>query len=142
MRACTKAIALILMMFLMTTISTSQTLVQKGSGDPELAKKIRRFSPTVLTANTTHLSAGDRQALIKIIAAAKLLDPLFLRQVWSGNEALKNKLEADKTEAGRQRLHYFLNQRWTVVAHRQQRAFHRRCASRKAASTLITIPTT
>ena len=78
------------------------------AGDPELARKIRRFSPTVLTANTARLSAGDRKALQKIIEAAKLLDPLFLRQVWSGNEALKQKLEADKSAVGRQRLHYFL----------------------------------
>ena len=28
--------------------------------------------------------------------------------MWSGNEALKQKLEADKSAAGRQRLHYFL----------------------------------
>jgi hypothetical protein len=78
------------------------------SGDPVLAKKIARFSPTVLTANTAALSAGDRKALHKIIEAAKLLDPLFLRQVWSGNEAMKATLEADKSAAGRQRLHYFL----------------------------------
>jgi len=76
--------------------------------DTELARKIARFSPTELTADTSQLSAGDRQALAKIIAAAKLLDPLFLRQVWSGNEALKKKLEADKSPVGRQRLHYFL----------------------------------
>ena len=81
---------------------------KNSSGDPELAKKIRRFAPTVLTANTSHLSPGDRQALKKIIEAAKLLDPLFLRQVWGGNEALHQKLEADKSVAGRQRLHYFL----------------------------------
>jgi hypothetical protein len=81
---------------------------QPAEGDPVLAKKIARFSPTVLTADTSKLSAGDRQALEKIIAAAKLLDPLFLRQVWSGNEALIKKLQADKTEAGKQRLHYFL----------------------------------
>src|SRR6266508_1379912 len=78
------------------------------AGDPELAKKIRRFAPTVLTANTSRLSRGDRQALQKIIAAAKLLDPLFLRQVWSGNDELYKKLEADKTAVGSQRLHYFL----------------------------------
>ncbi len=78
------------------------------SGDPELAKKIGRFAPTVLTANTTHLSVTDRKALKKIIAAAKLLDPLFLRQVWSGNDELHKKLESDKTVIGRQRLHYFL----------------------------------
>src|SRR5580765_4666204 len=76
--------------------------------DPELAKKIARFAPTVLTANTASLSPGDRKALQKIIEAAKLLDPLFLRQVWSGNAALQTKLEADKSVVGRQRLHYFL----------------------------------
>jgi len=87
---------------------SQQTRRANTSGDPELAKKIARFSPTVLTADTSQLSAGDRQALQKIIQAAKLLDPLFLRQVWSGNDALKPKLEADKSVVGRQRLHYFL----------------------------------
>jgi hypothetical protein len=77
------------------------------SGDPELAKKIARFAPTVLTANTARLSAKDKLALTKIIEAAKLLNPLFLRQVWSGNAKLETKLLADKTAAGRQRLHYF-----------------------------------
>ncbi len=46
--------------------------------------------------------------LDKIIQAAKLMDPLFLRQVWSGNEALRQKFEADKSVLGRQRLHYFI----------------------------------
>jgi hypothetical protein len=78
------------------------------AGDPELAKKISRFAPTTLTANTARLSPGDRKALKKIIEAAKLLDPLFLRQVWSGNVELHKKLETDKTIVGRQRLHYFL----------------------------------
>ncbi len=81
---------------------------QSAAQDPDLAKKIARFAPTVLTANTARLSPGDRRALKKIIEAAKLLDPLFLRQVWSGNDALHQKLEADKSLAGRQRLHYFL----------------------------------
>jgi hypothetical protein len=80
---------------------------KKVAGDPELAKKIRRFAPTVLTANTMRLSANDHKALSKIIEAAKLMDPLFLRQVWSGNEALLKRLEADKTPVGLQRLHYF-----------------------------------
>ncbi len=73
----------------------------------ELNAKIRRFAPTVITANTSRLSAGDRRALQKIVEAARLFDPLFLRQVWSGNAALKTRLEADKTPLGRARLHYF-----------------------------------
>jgi hypothetical protein len=78
---------------------------------PEAASlnlKIARFAPTVLTANTARLSPNDRKALQKIIAAAKLLDPLFLWQVWAGNEALLKKLRADNTLLGRMRLHYFL----------------------------------
>jgi hypothetical protein len=90
-----------------TSFSNDKTR-RKPAADQDLAKKIARFSPTVLTADLSQLSPGDRQALNKIIAAAKLLDPLFLRQVWSGNDALKQKLEADKSALGRQRLNYFL----------------------------------
>ncbi len=80
---------------------------KKQTGDADLQKKTARFAPTVLIADTARLSVKDRQALAKIIEAAKLLDPLFLRQVWSGNAALEAKLKADETPAGRQRLHYF-----------------------------------
>lgn len=73
-----------------------------------LAAKIRRFAPTDLSADTSLLSENDRRALDKLIEAAKLLDPLFLRQVWSGNEALLKKLEADSSPEGRERLHYFM----------------------------------
>jgi hypothetical protein len=76
--------------------------------DDSLGAKIRRFAPTVLTANTARLSPNDRKALQKIIAAAKLYDTLYLRQIWSGNEALLAKLQADKSVLGQQRLHYFM----------------------------------
>jgi hypothetical protein len=72
-----------------------------------LAAKIRRFEPTVLTADTGGLTPGDRQALQKIIAAARFLDPLFRRQLWSGSEALLKSLEADASAEGQERLHYF-----------------------------------
>lgn len=98
-------LSLTLTVALMTTLTAQDR--KPAGGDPELARKIARFAPTTLTADISKLSAKDRQALEKIIAAAKLLDPLFLRQVWSGNAALEQKLIADKSPAGRQRLHYF-----------------------------------
>src|ERR1700682_260101 len=73
-----------------------------------LAAKIRRFAPTVLTADTTNLAPHEARALRQISAAAKLLDPLYRRQIWSGNEALLKKLQADRSALGRERLHYFL----------------------------------
>ena len=96
---------LIILLFTFSPVF-SQTKSTTG-GDPELAKKIARFAPTVLTANTANLTAKDKLSLTRIIQAAKLLDPLFLRQLWSGNDALEKKLLADTTPVGRQRLHYF-----------------------------------
>jgi peptidase M49-like protein len=98
-------VAKTLLLFLVVGLMVVNT--QKSNGDPELAKKIARFAPTELTADVSKLTPKDRQALVKIVAAAKLLDPLFLRQVWNGNEALEKKLQADTSAAGRQRLHYF-----------------------------------
>ncbi len=98
-------VSLTLTLALMTTLTAQDR--KSAGGEPELAKKIARFAPTTLTADISKLPAKDRQALAKIVAAAKLLDPLFLRQVWSGNDALEQKLLADQTPAGRQRLHYF-----------------------------------
>src|SRR5690242_20112740 len=91
----------------MALLSTTLIGQKPANGDADLARKIARFAPTTLTADVSKLTPKDRQALDKIIAAAKLLDPLFLRQVWSGNDALEKKLLADKTPAGRERLHYF-----------------------------------
>jgi len=68
---------------------------------------IRRFAPTLLTADMVRLTPGDLQALQKVIAAAKYLDPLFRRQLWSGSEALLKSLELDSSAAGEERLHYF-----------------------------------
>ena len=101
-----KLLSILFIIALSVTPLISQTKKTAG-GDPELAKKIARFAPTVLTSDTARLNAKDKLALTKIIEAAKLLDPLFLRQVWSGNAALEVKLLADKSAVGRQRLHYF-----------------------------------
>jgi hypothetical protein len=111
MKLLKQLISLALLSTFLTIVSPGQpkSLDRPRASDPgSLPAKIRRFSPTVLTANTSRLSPGDRLALRKIIAAAKLLDPLFLRQVWSGNEGLKKTLDADKSVAGRMLLHYFL----------------------------------
>ncbi|MBI3652892.1 MAG: hypothetical protein HY231_17850 [Acidobacteria bacterium] len=81
--------------------------VSKMNKETSLAAKIRRFAPTQITADASKLSKADRLALDKIIAAAKLMDAIFLRQVWSGNVAMKKKLEADTSPIGKERLHYF-----------------------------------
>jgi len=73
----------------------------------QLEKMTARFSPTPLRVDTSKLSAGDRQALVKLIAAARILDDVFLQQLWDGNQALYARLQKDSTPLGKARLHYF-----------------------------------
>jgi len=81
-----------------------------ASNSPDLAqldKMIARFAPTELRADTSKLSPGDRAALAKLIEASRLLNDIFLRQMWSGNVDLYEKLKRDATPLGKARLHYF-----------------------------------
>ena len=68
---------------------------------------IARYAPVDLRADTSKLSPQDSQALAKLIAAAHLIDDLFLKQYWSGNPALYDRLQKDATPLGKARLHYF-----------------------------------
>ncbi|RPI06984.1 MAG: hypothetical protein EHM64_00885 [Ignavibacteriae bacterium] len=79
----------------------------KTSPAMTLEQKIARFAPTEISADVAGLSPGDTKALHKIIEAAQLLDPMFLRQVWSGNVERLKKLETDSTTEGKELLHYF-----------------------------------
>jgi hypothetical protein len=69
---------------------------------------IGRFAPTVITGDTTGLSDGNRAALKKLVEAARVMDRLYIRQVWSGNEALQRELEADNSPTGQLRHQYFM----------------------------------
>ena len=79
--------------------------------DPETQKlqtMAARFAPVELTADVAALPENERQALGKLVAAAKVFDALFLRQVWEGNEAMLLDLARDDSPLGRARRHYFL----------------------------------
>ena len=73
----------------------------------QLEKMIARFAPTELRADISKLSSGDRQAVAKLVEASRVLDDIFLQQLWSGNEAMNAKLRRDTTPLGKARLHDF-----------------------------------
>jgi hypothetical protein len=60
-------------------------LVAPGLDAAELRVKVEQFAPVVLQADLSHLPESERQALDKLVEAAKLLDPVFDRQAWAGN---------------------------------------------------------
>ena len=83
---------------------------QKSEALPDLdqlEKMASRFAPTPLRVDTSRLSSGDRQALVKLIEAARILNDIFMQQMWDGNLALYSRLQRDATPLGKARLHYF-----------------------------------
>src|SRR5947207_12841067 len=111
-KVCSLAMAIALALIACTTQKEEPKVSESKAPASPLAAKISQFAPTELSADTSHLSENDRKALDKLIEAAKLLDPLFLRQVWSGNEALVKRLESDTSPEGRERVHYFIINKW------------------------------
>ena len=73
----------------------------------ELEKMAARFAPTELRVDTASLSSGDQKALVKLIEAGRVMNEIFLDQMWSGNDAERAKLREDRTPFGRARRHYF-----------------------------------
>jgi hypothetical protein len=84
-----------------------------------LEQMTARFAPTDITADVSGLPASERKVLAKLVQASRLIDALFLRQVWAGNEAVLMRLLRDETPLGRARLHAFLVNKgpWSRLDH-------------------------
>jgi Peptidase family M49 len=87
------------------TASSSSSSALPDTAD--LKTMAARFAPTPLQVNTTALSTGDKRALVKLIEAARVVNHLFMQQLWSGNLPLYQKLQQDRSSLGQARLHYF-----------------------------------
>ena len=74
----------------------------------ELNAMTARFAPVDLSADVSSLPDNERRALVRLVDAARVMDTLFLRQVWSGNETMLLDLLRDSSDLGRARLRYFL----------------------------------
>lgn len=84
-----------------------------------LQQMAARFAPTQISADLSKLSDVDRRVLAKLIEASKIVDALFLRQAWAGNESMLVDLVRDQSPEGRARLHYFLINKgpWSRIDH-------------------------
>jgi len=100
-------------------VPESQPARAVQSPPSELRTKIARFTPTDVAADVSKLSAPDRRVLAKLIEASKVLDGIYLRQIWVGNEAMLIDLARDESPAGRDRLHFFLINKgpWSRIDH-------------------------
>jgi hypothetical protein len=93
--------------FLIGCAACASTQTNIEPGERGLEMKVAQFTIAELAADTTALPESEKRALGKIIEAAKLLDPIFDRQVYAENPTLREKLALDQTEEGKHKLAYF-----------------------------------
>ena len=68
----------------------------------------RLFAPVEIGADLSDLPTSERLALAHIVDAARVMDGLFLQQVWAGNPSLLLSLLGDQNATGKARLDFFL----------------------------------
>src|SRR5258708_35849238 len=108
---------LLIFLLVSTVMATAQKTPAPGSSPnaaqnafpnaDELNQMAARFAPVRLEVDISSLSAADKKALARLIEAGRIVNPLFMQQFWSGDLALYQKLQQDKTPLGKARLHYF-----------------------------------
>jgi hypothetical protein len=109
----TKFLPLLIAAVTLTATAVAAPKDKSASNDKTLPETARleqmtaRLAPTDITADVSKLSPGDRRVLAKLVEASKIIDGIFLRQVWTGNVSMLLDLARDQTPEGRARLHYF-----------------------------------
>jgi hypothetical protein len=88
-------------------------------GLPELKAAADQLIPTPVTVDVASMPASERKTLARLVQAARILDPLFVRQSWAGSEAFMVKLARDTTPLAQARLRLFFQNQgpWDRLAH-------------------------
>src|SRR5580704_2682643 len=90
--------------------SSAQDRPAAAPAIPDLAQlktMTERFAPTPLRVDTSSLSAGDQKALVKLLGAARIVNLLFMDQLWKNDLATYQRLRRDSTPIGQARFKYF-----------------------------------
>jgi hypothetical protein len=86
-----------------------------------IAERRAQFVEQSLTADVSHLSAGDRKALIHLVEAARVMDDIFWLQAWAGNPGFAPDvaaLEGDGAEAA-QNYYRIMYGPWDRLVHNE-----------------------
>ena len=83
-----KRLAVALVVVVLGGMVVGEAQKQELPDAAKLQAMTMRFAPVDIGADISALAPNERQALAKLVQAGRIMDALFLRQVWAGNEAL------------------------------------------------------
>ena len=73
----------------------------------EIMSKISQFAETEITYDHSLLDGRQKEVVKNLYLAAKIMDEIFLDQVYSHNYEIRDQLMKDQSESGREKLVYF-----------------------------------
>ena len=98
-------------LFFLAIITTSCIEKQNPPNDSEeatmLKEKIAKFVPVEIKYDQNLLSERDKVVLDKLYRASKIIDEIFLEQVYSKNDQIKSELMAKNSEEAKLQLELF-----------------------------------
>ncbi len=106
-------LALPALLFFLSSSSygASSNKVKEANQLPDLKKLnaiVQRFEPVELKVDLSSLPESEKKVLAKLIQASDLIDRIYMRQIWSGNLAMKEALQKDESELGKARYAAFM----------------------------------
>ena len=106
----TAAVAAILAVSVVTAIAVHAKIIERTEHAQSEVGTVMSplFAPVDIMASLSEIPETERQSLAKIIDAARVMDAIFLEQVWAGNPALLLQLTADAGPQARTQLDRFL----------------------------------
>ena len=78
-----------------------------GGEKDMLSGKIQQFVPTEIKFDASLLDERQNKVVENLYQAAKIMDEIFLKQVYSKNNEIREELESSELEMDAQRLDYF-----------------------------------
>lgn len=93
--------------FIINIIIAGNIYSQKLKDEKMLQDKISKFARTDIKYDPSILDEREKQVVQKLYEASKIMDEIFLDQVYSKNREIKNELQSDNSQVAKLTLEYF-----------------------------------
>jgi len=96
-----------LLVFQIACTIEDTAIIDRNEESKMLKEKIEQFAKTKIKYDESILNAKQKVVVQKLFEVAKIMDEIFLEQVYSKNNEIKKELENSKSLLDRQRLDYY-----------------------------------
>lgn len=101
------AVELFLLSALGLVVGFAPLWAQYKADVEHIKKQMKKLAPVSISYDQSILSVEERKVIDKLLEAAQYMDEIFLRQVYSKNETIRDKLKTSKDPDDRMVLDFF-----------------------------------